>query len=110
MITLAMFAALVTLAIVFALPFVKGFERPTFSRHPAFTFSPASPVKLMAINAAILTPDELQEEWSTSVKTETLQSIISPAASPDVTIGRDVFCNAGDGDGVIVDIGIWLEA
>lgn len=111
MITLAMFAAAITLALVFALPLVKGFERPTFTRHPAFTFSASSPVKLMAVrNPAILTPDELQKEWAPTAKTMTLNTIISPASAPDVIIGADVFCNAGAGNGVVVDIGYWIES
>lgn len=111
MITLAMFAAFVALAFIVSIPFIKGFERPTFTRHPAFTFSSSSPVKLVAIRSPeILTPEELQKEWAPTVKTQTLQSIIHPPASPDVVIGADVFCNAGNGDGVIVDIGLWLEA
>jgi hypothetical protein len=111
MITLAMFAAAISLALIFALPLVKGFQRPTFQRHPSFTFSASSPVKLMAIrNPAILTPDELQSEWQPAAKTMTLNTILSPSATPDVTIGADVFCNAGNGDGVVIDIGYWIES
>ena len=102
MITLAMFAAMITLALVFSIPLVKGFQR-----HPAFTFSASSPVKLMAVNPAIMTPDQLQKEWG---NTAPLQSILIPPGKPEVSTNLDIFCNPTPDSGVREDIGIWIEA
>lgn len=109
MVTLAIIAGIVTLAMVFCVPFIKGLERMTWQRHPAFTFTSASSVKLMAIVGPVQhapTPE------AKSVKTMPLNSILIPPAAPDVQIGLDVFCTPGNGadDGsVVVDIGYWIE-
>lgn len=94
---LALFAGFLTLAFIFAVPIVKGFQRPTFQRHPSFTFSPASPVKLLAIQPAT---------WG---NTAPLQSILIPPGLPEVSTNLDIFCNPVD-SGVVEDIGIWIEA
>ncbi len=109
MITLAIIAGIVTLAMVFCVPFVKGLERMTWQKHPAHTFTSASPVKLMAIVAPKQHPPTPEAK---SVKTIPLNSILIPPAAPDVQIGLDVFCTPGNGEGdgsVAVDIGYWIE-